>query len=142
MNQVGFLQSDVEDTNLVKLVTKWVQPVVIGALRIAQIKASTPPIIRIVNLNRGENGAVPNKILDKKIFVIAGEWKEVCSDNAVATEAVKNAITRFGGTVKVIMSKRTGKCFVLFALTFYPRTHLSQYTTCINRLLSCRTWCK
>ena len=35
-------------------------------------EAATPPTIRIVNLNRGENGAVPNKIFAKKIFVIAG----------------------------------------------------------------------
>ena len=75
-------------------------------------EAATPPNIRIVNLNRGENGAVPNKIFDKKIFVIAGQWEEVCSDNAMATEAVKNAITRFGGEVKSSMSRNTGKCFV------------------------------
>lgn len=71
-------------------------------------EVATPPTIRIVNLNRGENGAVPNKIFAKKIFVIAGEWKEVCSDNAAATEAVKNAITRFGGEVKSSMSRNTG----------------------------------
>ena len=89
--------------------------------------AVSPPTIHIVNLNRGENGAVSNKILSKKVFVISGEWKEVCSDNFTATEAVKNAITGFGGTVKSSMSRNTGKYFVLFALTFHPHTHLSQY---------------
>ena len=92
-------------------------------------------------MNLGENGAVTNKIFDKKVFVIDGEWKEVCSDKAAATEAVKNAITRFGGKVSSSMSKRTGKCFVLSSWHIHTHTHLS-HITCFNRLLSCRGWCK
>ena len=91
--------------------------------------AVSPPTIHIVNLNRGENGAVSNKILSKKVFVIAGEWKEVCSNNFTATEALKNAITGFGGKVNSIMSKKTGKCFVLTCLgnSYSPLTIHNMY---------------